>query len=110
MVLNLNGHQFHQYQQSEQSPLNSDGHQFHQYQQSEPLILIELVEHKKTTTYDVGNPGPGLGQAQTCGWLNGIPTLFALIYVFVLFTFFLHPFLLMENNHEQTTFHINDCY
>jgi hypothetical protein len=51
----------HQYQQSEQSPLNSDGHQFHQYQQSEPLILIELVEHKKTTTYDVGNPGPGLG-------------------------------------------------
>ena len=35
---------------------------------------------------------------------------FALIYVFVLFTSFLHPFLLMENNHEQTTFHINDCY
>jgi len=22
---------------------------------------------KKTTTYDVGNPGPGLGQAQICG-------------------------------------------
>jgi len=20
-----------------------------------------LIEHKKTTTYDVGNPGPGLG-------------------------------------------------
>ena len=41
--------------------LNSDSHQFHQYQQTKqsPLILIELTEHKKTTTYDVGNPGPG---------------------------------------------------
>ena len=31
-----------------------------------------------TTTYDVGNPEPGLGQAQTCGEIkltNGIPTL-----------------------------------
>jgi hypothetical protein len=30
-----------------------------------------------TTTYDVGNPEPGLGQAQTCGGIklaNGIPT------------------------------------
>jgi len=30
-------------------------------------------EHKKTTTYDVGNPCPVLGQAQECGginWLN----------------------------------------
>ena len=25
---------------------------------------------KKTTIYDVGNPGPGLGQAQTCSRLN----------------------------------------
>ena len=50
--------------------LNSDGHQFHQYQQNEqaPLVLTELTEHKKkTTTYDVGNTGPGLGQAQRCG-------------------------------------------
>jgi hypothetical protein len=29
-----------------------------------PIILTELTEHKKTTTYDVGNPGPGLGQVQ----------------------------------------------
>jgi hypothetical protein len=29
-------------------------------------------------TYDVGNPGPGLGQAQKCGRVkqnNGIPTI-----------------------------------
>jgi len=30
-------------------------------------------------TYDIRNPGPGLGQAQKCGWawiklVNGIPT------------------------------------
>jgi hypothetical protein len=41
-----------------QESLNSDGHQFHQYQQNEQslLILTELIEHKKTMTYDVGNP------------------------------------------------------
>jgi hypothetical protein len=32
--------------------LNCDGHQFHQYQHNEPLILAELSEHKKITTYD----------------------------------------------------------
>ena len=44
----IDGHQFHQYQQNKQSPLNSDGHQFHQYQQNKqsPLILTELIEHK----------------------------------------------------------------
>jgi hypothetical protein len=39
--------------------------------------LTELTEHIKTMTYDVGNPGPGLGQAQQCGGVktvNGIPT------------------------------------
>ena len=38
---------------------------------------MELTEHNKTTTYDVGNPSPGLRQAQKCGWvkpINGIPT------------------------------------
>jgi hypothetical protein len=30
--------------------------------------LAELTEHKKkTTTYDVWNPNPGLGQTQKCG-------------------------------------------
>jgi hypothetical protein len=27
----------------------------------------QITEHKKTTTYDIGNSGPGLGQTQTCG-------------------------------------------
>ena len=37
---------------------NSDGHQFHQYQQNEQssLILTELTEHRTTTTCDVENP------------------------------------------------------
>ena len=37
-----------------------------------------LLNTKKTMTYDVGNPGPGLGQAQKCGRVkqnNGIPTI-----------------------------------
>ena len=36
------------------------------------------IKHKETMTFDVGNPAPGLGQAQKCGsviLLNGIPTL-----------------------------------
>jgi hypothetical protein len=44
-----------------------------------PLSLTELTEHtKKPITYDVGNPGPGLGQAPKCSevkLVNGIPTL-----------------------------------
>jgi hypothetical protein len=28
---------------------------------------LNSMNTKKTTTYDVGNPGPGLGQAQKCG-------------------------------------------
>ena len=43
--LNSDGHQFHQYQENEQSPLNSDGHQFHQYQQNDQSPLI-FTEHK----------------------------------------------------------------
>jgi hypothetical protein len=38
---------------------------FHQHQQYEQSPLI-LTEHKKITTYDVGNPVPGLEQAQKC--------------------------------------------
>jgi len=37
--------------------INSDGQQFHIYQQNEQSLL----------TYDVRNPGPGLGQTQTYG-------------------------------------------
>jgi hypothetical protein len=40
--LNIDGQQFHQYQQNELSPkesLNSDGQQFHRYQQNEQSPL-----------------------------------------------------------------------
>ena len=40
-----------------------------------PLIL---TEHQKNMPYDLGNPGPGLEQAQQCGWVkpvNGNPIL-----------------------------------
>ena len=48
---------------------NSDGHQFYQYQQNEQssLVLTEPTKHKKTTTYDVRNPGAGLVQAHIYG-------------------------------------------
>ena len=32
----------------------------------------QIIEHKKTKTFDVGNPGPGLGQAQKCGGVKTI--------------------------------------
>jgi hypothetical protein len=41
------------------------------------LILPHIKDHVKTP-YAYGNPGPGLGQAQTCGWVklvNVIPPL-----------------------------------
>jgi hypothetical protein len=50
----------------ENNIFNSDGQQFHQYQRSEqlPLTSTGIIEKKKTTTYCLGNPEPGLGQAQ----------------------------------------------
>jgi len=30
-------------------------------------LSSRLPKHKKTTTYDDGNPDPGLGHAQKCG-------------------------------------------
>jgi hypothetical protein len=59
--------------------INSVGHQFHQYKQNEkPPLTLNSLNTKNTTINDVGNPGPGLGQAQKCDGvkpLNGIPTL-----------------------------------
>ena len=48
--------------------------QFHQYQQNKqsPYILTELTEHKKAMSCDVGNPGPGMGQAQKCGGIKSV--------------------------------------
>jgi hypothetical protein len=42
------------------------------------LGVYSIFIHKNTTTYDVGNLGPGLGQAHKCGGVkpvNGIPAL-----------------------------------
>jgi hypothetical protein len=35
---------------------------------SSPLILTELIKHKNTTTYDVGNLGPCLRHAHKIWW------------------------------------------
>ena len=60
--------------------VNSDGQQFLQYQQNQqsPPLHLNSLNTKKTTIYDVGNPSPGLGQAQKCGGfkpVNGKPPL-----------------------------------
>lgn len=41
--------------------LNRDSQQFHQ-----KYISPQIIEQKKTTTYEVVNPGPDLGQAPKC--------------------------------------------
>jgi len=50
--------------------LNCDSQQFLQYQQNEqsPLTITHWIQ-QKTTTYDVRNPVPGLGETQKCGRL-----------------------------------------
>ena len=59
------------YASPEQRQIYSDGQQFHQYQQNEQSLLTwNHWTWKKTTTYDVRNPGPGLGQAQNVAGLN----------------------------------------
>jgi hypothetical protein len=47
-------------------------------------LLNSLNTQTKSTTYNIGNPGPGLGLAQKCDTVklvNGIPTLSLLIIV-----------------------------
>ena len=53
--------------------LNSDGQQFHQYQQNEqpPLTFTHWIL-KKTMTYDIGDPDPGLNQAKKCGGVKPV--------------------------------------
>ena len=46
--------------------------QFHQYQQSEQSPPMNSPNTKTTTTYDVGNPGISLRQAHKCGWANPV--------------------------------------
>ena len=46
------------------------------------------IKHKETMTFDVGNPAPGLGQAQKCGRIkrvNGIPTFHDIIFKILLY-------------------------
>ena len=38
------------------------------------IILSEHTEHKKTTTYDVGTPGPDLEQVHKCGGVKHVNT------------------------------------
>ena len=55
---------------------NSDGQQLHQYQQSDNKLSPQIIEHKKTITYDVDNKDCWLGQDKTCGGdkpVNGSP-------------------------------------
>ena len=45
--------------------VNSEDQQFHQYQQSKQSSVTSTHwTQKKPMTYDIGNPGPGLEQAQ----------------------------------------------
>jgi len=53
--------------------LNSDRQQFHEYLQNEQIIE-HTHTHRTTTSYGVGDTGPGLGQVQTAN--NGIYQLF----------------------------------
>jgi len=41
-------------------------------------FLTELIEHTKTTTYDVGNPDPGLGQAQHVAGLSRLTNVYVI--------------------------------
>jgi hypothetical protein len=62
--------------------LNNDGQQFHQYQQNKQLRPTNLLNIKKRgkMTYDFGNPGPGLEQAQNISKLWQI-----IIHLYVIF-------------------------
>jgi hypothetical protein len=57
--------------------LDSDGEQFYKYQQNKIITsYFKSWKTKKFMTYGIGNPGPGLRQAQKCDWVklvNGIP-------------------------------------
>jgi len=51
--------------------LNSDGQLFHHYWQNERIIShLSSLNSKKNTTYDDGNQGPVLAQAQKVARLN----------------------------------------
>ena len=60
---------------------NSDGQQFININKQTIASCLKSLNIKMTTTYGIGNPGPGFGQAQTCVRVkpvNGIPTFLSL--------------------------------
>jgi hypothetical protein len=63
------------------------------------LITNSLIT-KKTTTYNVAIPDPGVGQAQACGGVNpdsGIHTLPSYFVFFVLLLYDYHPYISFSN-------------
>jgi hypothetical protein len=61
--------------------------EFHQYQQTkQPHHTSYNRAQKKTTTYDIGNPSPGLGQAQKCGEVKIVKQFPSLPFIIKLFT------------------------
>jgi len=53
-----------------------------QYQQNKQSLLIstDFTEHKKTTTYEVENPGPGVRQAPPYGGVKPVNRILTLPY------------------------------
>ena len=54
----------------------------------------QLIQHKKTTTYDIENQGPDFVQAHKCIWVklvNGIPTLPSVYIVCAYFSYLMVP-------------------
>ena len=49
--------------------LNRNSIQFHKIKKKKPNnhLSPQTIKHKKEHPYGIGNPDPGLGQAQKCG-------------------------------------------
>jgi hypothetical protein len=58
--------------------LNRDSQQFHQ-----KYISPQIIEQKKTTTYEVVNPGPGLEQAPKCAKSENIASHQYYVFAFI---------------------------
>ena len=70
------------------TPLRHDGQQFHQYQQNkQPHLTSISLTTIKIKTYNVGNPGTGLGQSQTLFVdISGIVDHHCLPFLFIIST------------------------
>jgi hypothetical protein len=52
------------------SSLRGDNFIYKQFYDEISTLQVTLAEHKKTTTYDVGNPSLDLEQAHKCGCIK----------------------------------------